>query len=239
MRVNIAELRPEEFISRLHQRPVAYLPLGTLEWHGPHLPLGADALQSAALMVEAATRFGGIVLPPLFLGPDRRSESGPNEYLVGMDTARTTIPHQQLTGSCYWTSYPYFISLLEVILEQLKRAGFKAVWADGHGPSRRTWVQNISRFEEKFSIRILGVTEDIREQWSYMTDHAAFNESSILMYTHPELVNLSPIKSETSQLPQGVNGIHPQTANPDAGRKYFEEALELMKQKIISIPLIS
>lgn len=36
------ELCPAEFQERLQACPVAYLPLGTLEWHGPHLPLGAD-----------------------------------------------------------------------------------------------------------------------------------------------------------------------------------------------------
>ncbi len=40
------ELCPAEFQERLQACPVAYLPLGTLEWHGPHLPLGADGIQS-------------------------------------------------------------------------------------------------------------------------------------------------------------------------------------------------
>ena len=39
-KVRYAELLPHEFRTRLAQRPVAYLPLGTLEWHGEHLPLG-------------------------------------------------------------------------------------------------------------------------------------------------------------------------------------------------------
>ena len=32
------ELRPEEFRARIEQCAVAYVPLGTLEWHGEHLP---------------------------------------------------------------------------------------------------------------------------------------------------------------------------------------------------------
>ena len=38
------ELCPAEFQDRLQACPVAYLPLGTLEWPGPHLPLGADGI---------------------------------------------------------------------------------------------------------------------------------------------------------------------------------------------------
>ena len=40
------ELLPEECVQRIKEMPVAYLPLGTLEWHGPHMPLGADGIQS-------------------------------------------------------------------------------------------------------------------------------------------------------------------------------------------------
>src|SRR4030095_4038544 len=141
--VKYFELRPAEFRKRLQEKALAYLPLGTLEWHGEHLPLGADAIQSEALMIEAARRFGGIVLPPIFLGPDRRTETADQRFLVGMDTALSTQPHQQLTGSAYWVSQPYFVSLIESILSQLKRAGFKMVFADGHGPSRKTWCNHL------------------------------------------------------------------------------------------------
>ena len=57
------ELRPEEFIERINNFPVAYLPLGTLEWHGMHLPLGADGLQSKGVFKRLADEIGGIVLP--------------------------------------------------------------------------------------------------------------------------------------------------------------------------------
>ena len=43
------ELLPEECVQRIQEMPVAYLPLGTLEWHGPHMPLGADGIQSKEL----------------------------------------------------------------------------------------------------------------------------------------------------------------------------------------------
>ena len=43
-------------------------PLGTLEWHGPHMPLGADGIQSKELFVRVAEKVGGVVLPMLFMG---------------------------------------------------------------------------------------------------------------------------------------------------------------------------
>ena len=46
-------------------RPVAYVPLGTCEWHCEHLPVGLDALTAHGLCLRAAALDGGVVLPPL------------------------------------------------------------------------------------------------------------------------------------------------------------------------------
>ncbi|MCL6432570.1 MAG: creatininase family protein [Anaerolineae bacterium] len=39
------ELTPSEFVAAVRERPVAFVPLGLLEWHGEHLPLGTDMLK--------------------------------------------------------------------------------------------------------------------------------------------------------------------------------------------------
>ena len=63
------ELLPEEYVQRIKEMPFAYLPLGTLEWHGPHMPLGADGIQSKELFVRVAEKIGGVVLPMLLWDP--------------------------------------------------------------------------------------------------------------------------------------------------------------------------
>ena len=42
----IAYLRPDQIVQEIERCPLAYLPVGPLEWHGPHLPLGVDALNA-------------------------------------------------------------------------------------------------------------------------------------------------------------------------------------------------
>ncbi len=227
-KVRYAELRPAEFRNRMQRHPRAFLPLGTLEWHGEHLPLGADALQSEALMVAAARQFGGIVLPPLFLGPDRKKEMEEGQYLVGMDYALSTQPNRQLDGSAYYVSYDAFKILLEQVLEQLKRAGFKEVFADGHGPSRRTWVEMMPLWEEKFGMKLYGITEKWKPAWNYMNDHAALNETSITLFTHPSLVDLSVFTEGTDSPLTGVNGEHPFLATRAYGEQLFKEALKVL-----------
>ena len=90
-KVRYAELLPHEFRRRLQQRPVAYLPMGTLEWHGEQLPLGSDGIISEGFMIRCALDFGGIVLPPSHLGPDHTRPEGEG-MLQGMDYADATTP---------------------------------------------------------------------------------------------------------------------------------------------------
>ena len=99
------ELLPEECVQRIQEMPVAYLPLGTLEWHGPHMPLGADGIQSKELFVRVAEKVGGVVLPMLFMGPDRVFyDRGTAFYGMDINTegALNTYCVQQMKGSAYW-----------------------------------------------------------------------------------------------------------------------------------------
>lgn len=61
-------LNPAELDARVASAPIAYLPLGTLEFHGPHLPIGLDAFTGHGVCVAAARRSGGIVLPAVYQG---------------------------------------------------------------------------------------------------------------------------------------------------------------------------
>ena len=230
--VRYEDLLPHQFRLRLAECPVAYLPLGTLEWHGEHLPLGSDAIISHGLMIKAAEKLGGIVMPPIYVGPDRSQLQLNGSQLQGMDTADVTTPHRQLDGSCYWVSEGLFISLIDNIIEQLKRAGFKVVFADGHGPSRNSWVNHLIEREVRFGLKLLGVTKDFRQSWQSQMDHAAENETSLVMALRPDLVDLSQLPEDKSVWPQGVGGIDPRQANAIAGQSYLKSSIETLRQAL-------
>ena len=230
--VRYEDLLPHQFRLRLAECPVAYLPLGTLEWHGEHLPLGSDAIISHGLMIKAAEKLGGIVMPPIYVGPDRSQLQLNGSQLQGMDTADVTTPHRQLDGSCYWVSEGLFISLIDNIIEQLKRAGFKVVFADGHGPSRNSWVNHLIEREIRFGIKLLGVTKDFRQSWQSQMDHAAENETSLVMALRPDLVDLSQLPEDKSVWPQGVGGSDPRQANAIAGQSYLKSSIETLRQAL-------
>ena len=238
VKVRYDELLPHEFRKRLAERPIAYLPLGTLEWHGEHLPLGSDAIQSEGLMVECARRFGGIVMPPIHLGPDRAKPADDGKTLVGMDYAESTTPPRQLDGSCYWVPAGLHLLLVDAILAQLKRAGFRAVFADGHGPSRTSWVENLPERQMRFGLKLFGVTREIGRQWKSQMDHAARNETSLMMHFRPDVVDLSRLPSSRSTWPQGVAGEDPRDATAAYGKECLEKSVELVRQMFAQAGLL-
>lgn len=235
--VRYAELLPHEFRARLAACPVAYLPLGTLEWHGEHLPLGADAIQSEGLMIECARRFGGIVMPPIHLGPDRSRQGEDGSLLVGMDYAETTVPPRRLDGSCYWVPQELHLQMVDAILQQLKRARFRAVFADGHGPSRWSWVAKIPEREARFGMKLLGVTKEVANRWQSQVDHAALNETSLMLHYRPDLVDLAQLSEPGKDTLQGIGGEDPRNATAARGREWAEASIAIVGELLVEAGL--
>jgi creatinine amidohydrolase len=228
-------LKPREFKARMAERPVGYLPLGTLEWHGEHGALGADSLQSLELFRRAARRFGGVVFPPLWLGPDRIRAAPGGETLVGMDYDETTSPPRPLPGSCYWIAAPLFALVLEAILAQAVRAGFRCIVADGHGPSRDTWADHADGWEAWFGVHLVSARRDFPAAWRAQMDHAGRNETSILLAIDPDLVDLARLPQDPNAWPQGVAGEDPRRATASYGEALLEETVKLIGERLDAI----
>ena len=227
------ELRPGEFAERIAKMPIAYLPLGTLEWHGLHLPLGADGLQSQGLFCEMARRIGGIVLPMLFLGPDKTKEVDGTTYF-GMDfwhRPEGEAP-RQLPGSAYYVTDDFYFQLLDNVMAQLSRAGFKIVIGHGHGPSNKAFRSIIPLMKEKYGLILINAQFD-GAQRGFQDDHAAANETSIMMHFHPELVDMTELDTDLSVMPEAVAGDDPRVyASAEEGRLATEETIELLMSEV-------
>jgi creatinine amidohydrolase len=231
VKVHYTELLPHEFRARLAKCPLGYLPLGTLEWHGEHGALGTDALIAAGLFTRAAQAFGGIVFPPLFLGPDRAEASANSSLLIGMDYDQTTTPPRPLDGSCYWVPEGVFLLMCESIIGQARRAGFTTLIADGHGPSRWAWGRNVGAWEARYGIRLISVDRDL-PGWRSQIDHAAKNETSLMLALRPDLVDLGQLPSDRAIWPQGVAGDDPRDATAEHGQECIDACLALLEARL-------
>ena len=68
MAILLQELTRPEAAARLAQMPVAILPVGSTEQHGPHLPLGTDIFLAEELAKRVSDATGAVVLPSLNFG---------------------------------------------------------------------------------------------------------------------------------------------------------------------------
>ncbi len=234
-KVLYAELTPQEFRERIAAAPIAYLPLGTLEWHGEHLPLGADGIQSQGFFEGLAREVGGLVLPMLFLGPDRMKEEDGRE-LYGMDVCdeaeeKMRYESRQLPGSAYWVPEETYHIILDATMKQLARAGFRIVVGHGHGPSTIFFGRRCARWKEEFGLECFNCwgSDQDGEGLGIQVDHAAANETSLVMALRPELVQMERLPADPDKWPLAIGGKDPREfASPEFGRKAIALQTERM-----------
>jgi len=182
--VRAAYLRPGELLARMDAFPVAFAPLGTLEWHGRQNPLGCDAIKAEALCVAVAEQVGGVVMPPLFFGVDAWREAG-HGLGPGMDAAVGFA----LPGSFYPTPTALFVAMLENACRNYLDRGFRlVVLLSGHNPGIQINMMN----EVCARFLTLDGREPVTALFEFDTmpaghplkvpDHAGFYETSLMMH---------------------------------------------------------
>ena len=60
---NILELTSPQVAATIARNPVAIVPLGSTEQHGPHLPCGTDVMAAELVAAEAAERLDALLVP--------------------------------------------------------------------------------------------------------------------------------------------------------------------------------
>jgi creatinine amidohydrolase len=187
----LERLRPRQFVALRDEVPLMYLPVGTMEWHERHMPLGADAFTAHDLSLRAAERTGGVVYPPLYWGLDEYGTGASGTIRSGMDIA-ADLP---LPGSIYRIGHDTYERLLLEAVAEIFRAGFKlVVLITGHGARGQTHtVRKVAlRYNEAAGYRCVLPTES----WTLAGDavpagggHAGRLETALVMGLRPELVD--------------------------------------------------
>ena len=78
-----AELTTTDFVGLDPEKTIAVLPVAAIEQHGPHLPLGTDALLASAISADVAARVGGLVEPALSYGYKSQPKCGGGQHFCG------------------------------------------------------------------------------------------------------------------------------------------------------------
>lgn len=81
----LLDLDSRTFERRVASNPLVIVPVGALEAHGPHLPLGADQIQAEKTALALAERVGALVAPTIPYGsaPSARRFPGTVSLSIG------------------------------------------------------------------------------------------------------------------------------------------------------------
>jgi len=210
---------PHELEEALRRFPVAYVPVGSLEWHGRHLPLGNDTLKAYGILLRTAGRYGGVVVPPTYWGHMAHWKPG----------CHPGLPSEVVDG------------LFTAIFRGLVTVGFKVViGVTGHDvPEQVASLQKaVEAISADGSAAGLAMMEgDLYDLPGDEMDHAAHWETSILMALRPDLVELERIGGEDLTTEEGareagIYGRDPRTdASPELGERIVSRIADNIGRK--------
>jgi creatinine amidohydrolase len=90
--MRLDELTSPQLAALRQRRPVALWPVGAVEPHGPHAPLGTDTLISVGICERAAQRLGdAVVLPPFPFGVTRYGAAFAGAVGISEATLRAVV----------------------------------------------------------------------------------------------------------------------------------------------------
>ena len=170
------DLRPDQLADLVSAHPVAFWPLGLIEHHGYHLPIGYDGLKASRICERIAAKTGGVILPVMWWGGGG-----------GHDIFR-------------WSHYQDEASTATILVDtinQLVHFGIRSiVLLAGHYPWQSLLEKHIpSLLEQHPAVQIHWGSEITicGDALQLAGDHAAYEETSLGLALFPELIDLEAL----------------------------------------------
>jgi len=196
MKTNLmANLTWKEYKYRV-QRDILILPIGSTEQHGPHLPLGVDAMIGNQLALLLADRIESVVAPVISYGYKAQLSLGGPLFPGTIDLSGAT-----------------FTALIYDIIREYLSDGWQRVFVlNAHfeneafiGEAADLLMRNqdnpfpkivVANWWTNISPELMSRIFDQVEFPGWELEHAAVTETSLMMYFAPELVHSDQIVGE-------------------------------------------
>jgi creatinine amidohydrolase len=197
----LEELTAPDFLKAVQKSDsVCVIPIGVLEKHGPHLPLGTDILAARNLVELAVFQEYAVIFPSYIFSQIFEAKHQPG-----------TIAYSQ---ELIW-------KVLQETCDELARNGFRKIvlvsWHGGNNNFLPFFCQ--SQLSQRRNYVVVNYTADPAAEYveeinkAYQPEangHAGQTETSVMLAIHPELV-----KQELAATQSGKD--HHQIENPDGG----------------------
>jgi creatinine amidohydrolase len=232
----IPEMTWTEIEEALKDRPVAIVPLGAVEAHGPHLPVSADTViaQEMALRGAAKLKERGVpclILPPVCFTVAELGAGFAGTLSLPPETATALLRDVCLAAGNRFRAVafanthfePRHMECLKKAIEEATKGGASVCYAD---LGRKRWAEQMG---EAFA----------------RGDHAGAWETSLMMAAAPdkvrerERISLPPLDALMPALKKGAKDFveagsedayfgDPTAASAEDGEAYFEALAEVL-----------
>ncbi len=242
MKVRYEEMLPHEVVEARNRCPVAYLPIGGLEWHGFQNCVGLDTVKIHALAMELAERLGGVALPALFYGENREAHlmeanaEDRDRIAAGLGLSPENFASGYM-GVAPLEQDRRYVDLLVHILFQMRSLGFRLTCImAGHYPLLHLAraACEIFYLHAHATCRAWAFSgyELVRDEVESAGDHAAAWETSLMMVLRPDLVDLSRLPSDPDEKLVGIVGRDPRVhASAEYGRRGIDAIVRKVHER--------
>ncbi|MXV51258.1 creatininase family protein [Pedobacter sp. HMF7647] len=167
------------------------LPIGILEKHGPHSPLGTDLIHVRDIAARVVKNEYAVTFPDYFYGQINEARQQPGTFALPSDL---------------------ILKLIEATCDEIARNGFtKIVILNGHGGNpefMRFFMQSQLYKRKSYAVFFYTPQGDpafgeklasMRKSAAQGDLHAGETETSVLLYLHPELMKMDRAASESGE----------------------------------------
>ncbi|HEY0566140.1 MAG TPA: creatininase family protein, partial [Terriglobales bacterium] len=179
------ELTAGDFIQAVKQaQSTCILPIGIIEKHGPHLPLGTDLINVRFAVLNATKQEYAVVFPEYYFGQIFEARHQPGTLAYSLDTQ---------------------LHLLQETTDEMARNGCKkVVIVNGHGGNESLlplFGQSQLAKEHDYVVYVIGLPNlDLPgrpEKRSENDMHAGATETSHMLVSRPDLVHMDRATTES------------------------------------------
>lgn len=222
-----------EFEEQLKKSQTVVVPIGSVEEHGPHLPLSTDTVHAYEVSRQACEKTGAFLAPPVHYGICRSTGQHPGTISISSETLRGLLKdigrsfYQHglrnfvfLSGHAGGTHTAAMLEAGEFLLEQ--HSGIKVASLNILELGLRGWMPIIETKDDS---------------------HAGELETSVMMILRPDWVKGNGTR-EYPSFPEGIlvrdkrrfwpGGVwgDPSKATPEKGSRCLETVVEALVQLI-------
>lgn len=173
------------------------VPVGSIEQHGPHMPLNVDVLLSRAMAGSVAEAVGGLVAAPISYGYKSQQRSGGGNHIPGttsldastvISIARTLTLEFARHGvrkiafiNGHFENYQFLYEGVDLAVTELQRAGINDVK-----------IMLLSYWDFVDEATIAELYPDGFTGWDL--EHGGVLETSLMLHLYPEKVEMDKVE---------------------------------------------